>query len=323
MPYNGEKSTLLQTDRKDNRSRPAAICYIDRSFKMNPTPPHWTRSNLALALVLTSSLLAAGCKKAPVQNADGSTTNPNGSVTVPANSTPAQAQGTQPAAAQQQIAIRNPDGSITNPDGSVTYPPGSNVANREDNPNGSAPPPPSSGPAPITQAYATAPAPEALTVPAGVSISVRTNGRLSAHDDEVGTPWSGSLSHALIYHHTTIFPAGTPVSGEVVASKGKGRFKGAGDLGIEVTAIGRDHVHTSEYEAIGKGRGKRSAGFTAGGGGIGALIGGLAGGGKGALIGGLAGAGGGAAAGSYTGSTDVVIPAESLLSFTLRDSITH
>ena len=257
--------------------------------------------------VLGSSMLVTGCKKSPppapatpVLNSDGSVTNPNGTVTVPPGT---QAAATQPQQnAAQPMAIRNPDGSITNPDGSVTYPAGSRVATEENAPNGnvSGPSPaapvnnglnsgPSNGPAPIERPAA----PAMLTVPSGTSISVRTNGRLSAHENEVGDRWSGSLSRALVYHGETIYAAGTAVSGTVVASKGKGRFKGAGALGIEVNEIGRNHVETSEYEKEAKGRGKRSAAFTGGGGGLGALIGGLAGGGKGALIGGLAGAGGG------------------------------
>jgi hypothetical protein len=56
---------------------------------------------------------------------------------------------------------------------------------------------------------------------------------------------------------------------------------------------------------------------------LGALIGGLAGGGKGALIGGLAGGGAGTAAGAYTGSRDVVIPAESRITFRLTQSVTR
>ena len=216
------------------------------------------------------------------------------------------------------MAVRNPDGSITNPDGSVTYPPGSQVADRENAPNG-----PGSAPsAPSAAGQNSAPpppqAPVYRPVPAGTSVVVRTNGTLSAHDNGVGDRWTGSLARPLVYHGETVYPAGTSVSGEVVASKGVGRFKGAGDLGIVVTDIGGKHVETSEYEKYRKGRGKRSAGFTAGGGGLGALIGGLAGGGKGALIGGLAGAGGGAAAGSYTGNTNVVIPAESVVTFRLR-----
>jgi len=59
-----------------------------------------------------------------------------------------------------------------------------------------------------------------------------------------------------------------------------------------------------------------------GGTGAGALIGGLAGGGKGALIGGLVGAGAGTAGAVFTGNKEVEIPAESVVTFKLAESIT-
>ena len=254
--------------------------------------------------MLTALLLSAGCKSAPapVQNADGTTTNPNGSVTVPAQTAP-------PAG-----PVRNADGSVTNPDGSVTYPAGSRVAQRE------AAPPPTVAPRAGTVS-APAPAAARLTAPAGTRVTIRMNGGLSASRNEVGDRFSGVLDAPVISEGATIFAAGTPVSGEVVSSKGKGRFKGAGDLGITLTAIGRESVETGVYERNAKGRGKRTAGFIGGGAGLGALIGGLAGGGKGALIGGLAGAGGGTAAGAYTGNRDVVIPAESVITFRLSRAV--
>jgi hypothetical protein len=66
-----------------------------------------------------------------------------------------------------------------------------------------------------------------------------------------------------------------------------------------------------------KGRGKRSAAMIGGGGGAGALIGGLAGGGKGAAIGAMAGAAAGTAGATMTGKRDVELPAESIVSFRL------
>ncbi len=129
------------------------------------------------------------------------------------------------------------------------------------------------------------------------------------------------LNNSIIVRGGTAFARGAAVRGEVTSAKGRGRFKGAGVLGITLTSIGGHTVQTSEFVASQKGRGKRTAGFIGGGGGVGALIGGLAGGGKGALIGGLAGAGAGTAAGGLTGQRDVSIPAESVVSFTTRSSI--
>ena len=69
------------------------------------------------------------------------------------------------------------------------------------------------------------------------------------------------------------------------------------------------------------GKGKRTAVLAGGGAGLGALIGGLAGGGKGAAIGALAGGGAGAGGAAFTGNKDIVLPAESALSFKLEQPI--
>ena len=266
------------------------------------------RTTPATLFLLTGVLLASGCKQhpAPVAGAPSNT------------AAPAQAAG-----------VRNSDGSITNPDGSVTFPAGSSVARNADG-SAVAPAPAPAGPvnstAPAPQAAAPAPsapapAPVPLVVPVHTAVAVRLTTGLAASRNEVGDRWTGVLETPISVRGTEVFRAGTPVSGEVVSSKGKGRFKGAGDLGISVTAIGRDHVETSVYEKDAKGRGKRTAGFIGGGAGLGALIGGLAGGGKGALIGSLAGAGGGTAAGAYTGGRDVTIPSESVITFRLTQSL--
>ena len=81
-------------------------------------------------------------------------------------------------------------------------------------------------------------------------------------------------------------------------------------------------VQTSSVSRSLKGKGKRTATFIGGGAGGGALIGGLAGGGKGALIGAALGAGAGTAGAAYTGDKEIVLPAESALSFTLTEPVT-
>jgi hypothetical protein len=141
---------------------------------------------------------------------------------------------------------------------------------------------------------------------------------VSASKNNAGDRFSGELAEPIqTADGATLYPRGTRVAGTVAAAKGRGRFKGAGDLAIELTSIGGQSVSTNEYEKSQAGKGKRTGALVGGGAGLGAIIGGLAGGGKGALIGGLAGAGAGTAGAAYTGNKDVVIPAESVVQFTL------
>ena len=161
------------------------------------------------------------------------------------------------------------------------------------------------------------PPPRQFTVPAGTRVVVRIQQTISAKNSNVGDSFSGTLAQSVVAHGVNLIRAGAPVTGTVTASKGQGRFKGSGALGIAVNRIGRYQVATTSYEAETKGKGKRTAGFIGGGGGGGALIGGLAGGGKGALIGGLLGAGAGTAGAAFTGNKDVTVPAESVVTFSL------
>lgn len=270
---------------------------------------NFRQTRLAAVLLLSGAFLATGCKSStPAQNANEPSSTPQAGQT-----------GTQ------QLAIRNQDGSITNPDGSVTYPPGvkpPSAANRgttaerdRDRQNRD-----QSQNAANGRDQADRQQQAAVSIPAGTPVTVRLNGALSASRNQLGDRWTGTLERPITSGDQTIFPSGTEVAGQVVAARGRGRFKGAGDLGISLTSIGRMPVQSSEYEQVGKGRGKRSLGFAGGGAGVGALIGGLAGGGKGALIGGLTGAGAGTAAGAYTGNRDVVIPAESVVTFRIEGS---
>ena len=266
------------------------------------------RVNFLAALALGASMVVTGCKSAPapaegVKNADGSVTNPDGSVTYPA--------GVKPPTA---TVTKNPDGSITNADGSVTYPAGVKPPQAQPVKEAAQPAAPAAS-APVAKAPA---ASVSRTAPTGTRVTVTMTETLAASKNNVGDGFTGVLAEPIVTPGgATVFPRGTRVAGEVVAAKGRGRFKGAGDLGISLTSIGGVRVSTSEYEKSQAGKGKRTAGMVGGGAGLGAIIGGLAGGGKGALIGGLAGAGAGTAASAYTGNKDVVIPSESTVTFKL------
>jgi hypothetical protein len=123
----------------------------------------------------------------------------------------------------------------------------------------------------------------------------------------------------------TVIPSGAAASGTVVDAKPLGRFKGAATLQLKLTSItvngAEQAIETSSVVRTEKGKGKRTAGMIGGGAGLGAIVGALAGGGKGAAIGAAAGAGAGTAGTAFTGNKDVVLPAESALSFKLEQPL--
>jgi outer membrane lipoprotein SlyB len=86
---------------------------------------------------------------------------------------------------------------------------------------------------------------------------------------------------------------------------------------IEIDGKSYD-VETSTFSSSGNNHNKRNLAYIGGG----TLIGGLAGSGKGALIGSAIGAGAGTAGAAATGKKDVVIPAETTLSFRLIKPLT-
>lgn len=165
----------------------------------------------------------------------------------------------------------------------------------------------------------------AVVIPAGTVLTVRLGEALGSKTSQVGQTFTATLADAVEVDGKTVIPAGANASGTVVDAKPLGRFKGAASLQVKLTSIninGADQaIETSSVMRTEKGKGKRTAGMIGGGAGLGALIGGLAGGGKGAAIGAVAGAGAGTAGTAYTGNKDVVLPAESALSFKLEQPL--
>ena len=168
---------------------------------------------------------------------------------------------------------------------------------------------------------------EAMTVvvPAGTVLTVRLGQALGSKISTPGQTFVSTLASPVTVGGNTVIPAGANASGIVVDAKPLGKFKGAASLQLKLTSInvdGTEHnVETSALVRTAKGKGKRTATMIGGGAGLGALIGGLAGGGKGAAIGAVAGAGAGTAGTVFTGNKDVVLPAESAISFRLNQPL--
>jgi len=165
-----------------------------------------------------------------------------------------------------------------------------------------------------------------VTIPAGTRISVRTIDSIDSTKNHVGYRFQASLEEPLWVDGNMVVPKGADVYGRLEESKETGTFTGRSELKLELTGI---VVHgqtlplvTGEYEVSGKSKGESTAKRTVGGAALGGIIGALAGGGKGAAIGAGTGAGVGVASEIITKGDQVKIPSETLLDFTLQQSVT-
>jgi glucose/arabinose dehydrogenase len=243
-----------------------------------------------LTIAMAVSLLAwsAACSKKPAENAQQDNT-------------------------QQQPASSQPaDNTASNP-----QPPAGNAAT----------PAPSRKPRSSASHAAPAqpPTPQVITIPEGTVVSVRLGQTISTKSSNSGDQFTATLAEPLVVGDQTVADTGARATGTVVEAVPLGKFKGGAKLRLSLDSINingkRYPVQTSSVARAEKSKGKRSAVAIGGGAGLGALIGGIAGGGKGAAIGALVGGGAGTAGAAYTGNKDLVMPAETVLSFKLTQPV--
>ncbi len=169
------------------------------------------------------------------------------------------------------------------------------------------------------------PQPQPLVVPAGTTLTVRLGESVGSKISSPGQSFSATLASPVTVDGNTVIPAGASARGTVVDAKPLGRFKGGALLELRLNSITvngtEQRIKTSAVSRTLKGKGKRTAVMAGGGTALGAIIGGLAGGGKGAAIGAAAGAGAGTGGAAFTGNKEIVLPAESALSFRLTSPL--
>ncbi|MGA7242300.1 MAG: hypothetical protein WBX19_03910 [Terracidiphilus sp.] len=169
------------------------------------------------------------------------------------------------------------------------------------------------------------PPPAVITLAAGTPIRVRLVNDLGSQISKPGDAFTATVADSVMRNGEVVIPKGARADGTVIDAKPLGKFKGGALLSIKLDRVrtkwGSYPVATSSISQTQEGKGKRSAGLIGGGAGLGAVIGGIAGGGKGAAIGALAGGGAGTAGSAFTGNKQIVLPAETLVTFTLDHSV--
>lgn len=161
------------------------------------------------------------------------------------------------------------------------------------------------------------------TIPSGTNIEVRTNQRIDLRGSS-GERYSATVNRDVLDTNGSVaIPRGSEA--EMVV-----RNLGNRDLALDLESItvnGRRYEVSGESNSYsagqkpGVGKNERTAKYVGGGALLGTIIGAIAGGGKGAAIGAVAGAAGGAGAQTLTRGKEIKVPAESLLTFRLDQSL--
>ena len=170
------------------------------------------------------------------------------------------------------------------------------------------------------------PQPVSVTIPAGTTLAIRIDQRISVKSSRAGDTFTGEIvDPVLSSDNQVLVPKGALVNGVVDVSHRRGHFKGSSLLELRLTSLTMDGkqypLETRDMARSKKGKGRRSTAMIAGGSGLGMLVGGVATGGVGLVVGGLVSGGAGTAAAGLTGNRDINIPAESIVHFKLADDL--
>ncbi len=159
---------------------------------------------------------------------------------------------------------------------------------------------------------------EKQALPAGIEIAIRLGQTISSASAKSGDTFAATLARNLVVDGRMIGRKGDPVQGRVAEAKASGRLSSPGVLKLSLVSVNGQPVTTGLVEKQGKSHKGRNLKSAAGGGALGAMIGGIAAGGAGAAIGAGAGAAAGTAGAAATGKRDVEYKAETVLRFTTK-----
>jgi hypothetical protein len=167
-----------------------------------------------------------------------------------------------------------------------------------------------------------------VVIPEGTDIVIRTNDSIRSGQESSGQLYPATIEQNVYGSSGSVaIPAGTTAK-LVVSNVRSGGAVHSPELVLDLYSI---DVHGEQYRVdssavtesnrSGLGANRRTAEYTGGGAGIGALMGAVFGGGKGAGIGALAGAGGGALTQLFTRGKEISVPAETAMTFRLERTL--
>jgi hypothetical protein len=161
-----------------------------------------------------------------------------------------------------------------------------------------------------------------VDLPAGTELQVRLNQSIGSAASHAGDDFEATLDTPIVAGEKVVVPKGAIVHGHVTQAVPSGRLKTPARLALTLDTLVCEgdsyQINTTTVSRVANSHKKRNLALIGGGSGGGALIGALAGGGTGALIGAGVGAAAGTGGAYATGKKNIVIPAETRLSFRLE-----
>ena len=168
--------------------------------------------------------------------------------------------------------------------------------------------------------------PQTVTIAAGTLLSVRVDQKLSTETNQTGDSFKATLDQPLVVDGFVIAERGARVEGRVIEADPGGRVRGLSRISLELVRLNssdgqRLRLQTESFAKEGQQDKKRDVAKVGAAAGIGAAIGAIAGGGKGAALGAVLGGAAGTGGVMATRGAAAEIPAETRMTFRLRDAI--
>ena len=159
----------------------------------------------------------------------------------------------------------------------------------------------------------------------GDTLTIRLNSELNSGKNTAGLRFYGVLEQAVTHNGKTLVPKGATVEGYIREASTSGRLAGRAQFHLYLDGLtieGKRYSITTQPEVrMGQEHKRRNTTMIGGGAALGTVIGAIAGGGKGAVVGAASGAAIGTAGAVTTGKKEILIPAETVVTFRLRDQV--